>query len=119
MFNFDKLIDAGVDIEDLRKRLMGNDSLIPIFIKKFSDDTNFSSLKEAFAEKDMKKAEMASHTLKGMCGNLSLTKLFVLFTEQVNLIRSNDYDKAENMMSEITDTYENAIANINIWLAEK
>lgn len=119
MNDYDKLIEAGIDIEDLRNRLMGNDSLISLLIKKFCEDKNFEILKESFAEKDMKKAEIASHTLKGMCGNLSLTKLFSLFTEQVNHIRVGEYDRAEKMMAEITEIFENSMSKILEWLSEE
>ncbi len=117
MANYEKLLQAGVDVNGFLKRLMGNEILVKTFIKKFTEDKTFESLKLAFEEKDMKQAEMASHTLKGMCGNLSITELYVLFTEQVDLIRAGEYERAENMMKIITPKYDLSICYMQQWLA--
>ncbi len=114
----EKLTKAGIDVDSLLKRLMGNDSLIKVFIKKFVDDNTFCELKAAFDEKDMKKAEVKSHTLKGMCGNLSLDELYNFFTEQTNLIRCGDYEKAEGMMPEISKNFAQSIGFMKEFLEE-
>ncbi len=119
MVNYDILIDAGIDTDGLLKRLMGNESLVKIFVNKFLQDTNFESLIEAFGNGDMKKAETASHTLKGMCGNMSLNRLFDLFTAQVSLIRSGEFEKAESMMAEISSEYEKSIRTMNEWASKE
>ncbi len=115
---YEKLVAAGIDIEGLLKRLMNNDSLVKVFIKKFTEDKTFQQLVDSFEEKDIKKAEMMSHSLKGMCGNLSLTRLYKLFTEQVDLIRSGELSKAENMMTVINEVYSNSIEYMNKWLCD-
>ncbi len=117
MENYTKLTNAGIDIEGLLKRLMGNASLVRVFIKKFTEDATFAELKSAFSSKDSAACEMASHTLKGMCGNLSLTELYALFTKQVNLIRAGDMDGAYGMMQNISAVYGNAVALMTEWLA--
>ncbi len=119
METYEILIQAGVDMDGLLKRLMGNAALVRMFIGKFIQDKTFEDLQQAFAQQDMQKAEMASHTLKGMCGNLSLTLLFELFTKQVNLIRSHEYAKAEAMMGTITAAYADAVSHMNRWLQEQ
>ncbi len=116
--SFETLKKAGIDIDSFLKRLMGNESLVKIFIKKFCEDTNMEALREAFREKDMKKAEIASHTLKGMCGNLSIEALYTLFTEQVNAIRRGDDTSAEKMMPEIETTFAEVLDGMRAWLNE-
>ncbi len=118
MNKFDKLIAAGIDTDALLKRLMGNTSLVRVFVSKFTEDKTFLALEDAFGKKDMKAAEMASHTLKGVCGNLSLALLYKLFSEQVDLIRKNEHAKAFEMMGEIHPVYESAIMNMREWLEE-
>ncbi len=118
MVNYEKLTKAGMDVDAFLARLMGNASLLKVFVGKFISDTNFKSLCDAFVEGDMKKAEMASHTLKGMCGNMSLTELFALFGEQTNLIRAGESIKAERMMDIITQKYETAISFMKVWHSE-
>ncbi len=110
---------AGIDIDDLMKRLMQNASLVKIFIKKFLEDKNYTVLTEAFKQGDLKMAEGASHTLKGVCGNLSVKPLFALFQEQVALIRAGEGAKAEAMMPRITEEYEKTVLHMNKWLNEQ
>ncbi len=119
MANYDNLIKAGIDMESLLKRLMGNASLVSVFIKKFLQDKTFEELKTAFLNNDIKQAEFKSHTLKGMCGNLSINELYELFSEQTNLIRSNEFEKAQNMMPYITDLYNKTIFQMTLWIEEK
>ncbi len=116
VMNYDELLLAGMDIPDLLNRLMNNDKLIGLFVKKFLEDANYQKLVDAFISSDIKAAESASHTLKGMCGNLSLKKLFALFTEQVRLIRSLDFIAAEAMMEQISREYENTVLHMKNWL---
>ncbi len=118
MVSYEKLTKAGINIDTLQNRLMGNSSLIKVFVNKFVADTNFKSLVAAFSEKNMEKAEHASHTLKGMCGNMSLDELYALFTTQVNLIRAKECDEAEAMMGEISEAYTNAVTLMKEWAAE-
>ncbi len=118
MENYTTLAKAGIDVEGLLKRLMGNASLIRVFIKKFTEDKTFEALKSAFEAGDSGACEMASHTLKGMCGNLSLTELYSLFTEQVNMLRSGNIADALGMMEKITEIYNKAVALMCEWLLE-
>ncbi len=118
MENTERLVNAGVDVDALLGRLMGNASLVRVFIKKFAEDQTIIKLEQAFAKRDAKAAEMASHTLKGMCGNLSLTELFALFTEQVNLLRTGMYDSAEAMMDTISKKYQDTLLEMKVWLEE-
>ncbi len=118
MGNYEKLVQAGINIDTLMNRLMGNTSLIKLLVSKFTADRNFADLSEAFDAGDMQAAERASHTLKGMCGNMSLDALFALFTEQVNLIRTGEGHRAAAMMPEISVAYERAVTCMCEWVAE-
>ncbi len=116
--SYEQLTAAGIHVEELMNRLMGNGSLIRLFVCKFMEDQNYANLRAAFAEGDMKKAEYASHTLKGMCGNMSLDTLYGLFSKQVNLIRRGEYAAAEGMMGDIHAAYATAITHMQAWLDE-
>lgn len=48
-------------------------------LKKFLDDKTFANLVKAVSEGSGEAALAASHTLKGVCGNLSIERLFELF----------------------------------------
>lgn len=69
------LAEAGVDTEDALRRFLGNEALLLKFLARFGQDENFPRLREAMARGDEKAAFEAAHTLKGVCGNLSLQEL--------------------------------------------
>ena len=103
---------AGIDTADALARFMGNEALLERFLKKFLDDPNYGALKAAMAMGDQAGAVTASHTLKGMCGNLSMSRLSALFTSQVALLRQDDMAGAAGLMPEIAQAYEEAAAAI-------
>lgn len=110
------LTNAGVDVKGGIERFVGNEDLFARMLKKFLDEPSYGRLVAAIADNDRKEALAASHTLKGLCGNLSLTRLFELFSEQVALIRDDEWDKAVGMMSDISKSYDEMTGAIRSWL---
>ena len=104
------LVNAGIDVDDLVARCMGNVQLAERLLQKFSMDANYRTLCQAAQDKDRDKALQAAHGLKGVCGNLSMTTLHALLTERVLAMRSGDWEKAEHLMPEIVCTYEEVTA---------
>lgn len=64
----------GGDYEDVSARLR-SDRLIQKFLLKYLDDPSFDQLCAAMAAKDREEAFRAAHTIKGVCQNLSFTRL--------------------------------------------
>lgn len=108
------LSDAGINVDEVMERFMGNERLLERMLKKFAADTNFAKLREAVENNDGENALTASHTLKGMCANLSMTGLTSLFTSQVELFRGGDTEAAFGMMPEITAAYERILDTIRV-----
>lgn len=117
--NFDLLKNAGIDAEDAVKRFMGNESLYAKMLRKFLDDENYENLVRAIPEKNESGALTASHTLKGLCGNLSMNELFRLFSEQVALFRADKWEEACAMMPEISENYTKITNTIKAWLEQR
>lgn len=109
----EQLESAGIDVKDALSRFMGNANLLEKFLKKFPDDQNYKKLCEALEADDAEAALAASHTLKGVCGNLSMTELSGLLTEQVREFRVGEYSSAKELMPKITAAYERTVAAIN------
>jgi HPt (histidine-containing phosphotransfer) domain-containing protein len=65
-----------VDIEEGRKRVMGNTKLYIKLLLKFKTDPNLEAFFAAVAERDYEKAQGLVHTIKGIAANLSLTGLY-------------------------------------------
>lgn len=97
---------AGIDVQSALERFMDNEMLLERFLKKFLDDPNYGKLKAAQAAGDREGAVIASHSLKGVCGNLSMTGLFDLLTRQVGLLRAEDWAGAMELMPGIDEAYE-------------
>lgn len=100
-----QLISAGIDVDSALERFMENEALLERFLKKFLNDENYSKLLKALEQDDMEMALTAAHTLKGVCGNLSMDSLFRLLTQQVQAFREGDKDTARKLMPEITKEY--------------
>ncbi len=116
--NYKELEEAGIDIASLTERLMGNKALIKRFMGRFVENEDYSALVQAIKASDWKSACAAAHTLKGMCGNLSMVGLFDLFSQQVALLRAGENEKACALMIGIAEKYENTISHISRWLDE-
>ncbi|MCR5318489.1 MAG: Hpt domain-containing protein [Treponema sp.] len=65
----------GGSYEDVIQRL-GSDSLIERFVKMFPSDESYANLCKAMDEKNWSEVFGASHTLKGICANLSFKNLY-------------------------------------------
>ena len=108
----DQLEAAGIDIESALERMMGSEALLERLLGKFLDDPQYPALRTALEAGDMERAVSAAHTLKGVCGNLSMTGLYGLFTRQVDALRAGDLPLARGMMAEIAPAYERVMAAI-------
>lgn len=107
-----QLLQVGIDVDAAMERFMNNEGLLKRFLVKFLDDRNFLSLQEAVKAGDSVQAVTASHTLKGVCGNLSMTRLFGLLARQVELFRENRWEEAVAMMEELSQAYEQTCQGI-------
>lgn len=107
-----ELIEAGIDVDEVLERFMNNEGLLKRFLKKFLEDPNYRNLQSALERKDMDTAATAAHTLKGVCGNLSMTELFMLLTRQVDLLRRGDWEEARALMIQIAPAYEKVCRGI-------
>lgn len=100
------LLEAGIAVEDALERCMGNEMLLERLLDKFTEDKTYAELLQAMTEKKQDQAVHAAHTLKGVCGNLSMERLYHLLEKQVEVLRQNDWDSAEDLMPAITQAYQ-------------
>jgi HPt (histidine-containing phosphotransfer) domain-containing protein len=64
-----------INVEDGMKRVMNNSKLYAKLLAKFKEDRSINDIESALAASDMPKAQIATHTLKGVSANLSLVEL--------------------------------------------
>ena len=79
------------------------------FVYKFLDDKSFTCLKRLWVNKDYEEALRAVHTLKGICQNLSFTRLFESSSLVTKALKENDWNKAVDMMPQLSKDYYETI----------
>lgn len=114
-----ELVLAGVDVQDMMARLVNNEKLARMIVGKFLQDPTYEKLCQAVAQEDWTQAEFHCHTLKGVCGNLSLKELFQLLQKQLCLFRTGQPRQAAEMMPQITGKLDIAKAHMALWIMEQ
>ena len=112
------LISAGIDADDALERLMGNESLLERFLKKFLEDENYAMLVKAAGQGDGDGAFRAAHTLKGLCGNLGMDRLLAAVSKTVEKLRSHQaetlpQDFLKDELLEVTRAYDEVVQAIS------
>lgn len=107
-----RLQAGGIEVDSALERMMGSEALLERFLGKFLADPNYDRLCRAVADRDEAAALTAAHTLKGVCGNLSMTALFETLTAQVAEFRAGDWAAAAGRMPTVTRAYQQAVRAI-------
>ena len=101
-----RLKEAGMDTDAALRRFVGSAELYGKFLNKFPEDENFSRIAPALEKNDYEAVLTAAHTLKGVSGNLGMTRLFNACSHTVALIRAEKYDEAKQFYSELKAAYD-------------
>lgn len=88
-----KLIESGADVESTLKRFMGNEAMYEKFLKKFTDNSNYSGLEESIRTKDYEEAFKCAHTLKGVSANLGLDPIYKAASDLTEEVRGKANDE--------------------------
>lgn len=101
----------GGSYEEALSRLM-NDAFITRFLRKFHDGYSLKELNEAYQNNDAKKVFEVSHALKGVIGNLALTKLFNYasnITEATRNVSSLSEANIENELKSFNENFDKTL----------
>ncbi len=103
-----------VNLGTAMERFVDNEELLMRFLGKFSQDASFGVCEAAMKEKRYEDAFKAAHTLKGLCGNLSLDALYEVVSKEVELLRNGIYPEAEEFFPEVAKKYEETLEILSI-----
>ncbi len=78
--------ELGADYDDVMCRLR-TDERIKKFLLKVADDKSFELLTESLEAHNIEEAFRAAHTLKGVCLNLSISKLYSVASDMTEALR--------------------------------
>lgn len=102
----DCYIKFGGDFDEVLGRLR-REQTVQKFVCKFLDDKSFYLFESSMGNKDYEEALRAVHTLKGICQNLSFTRLFESSNFVTKALKENDWNTAVEMMPKLSmDYYE-------------
>jgi hypothetical protein len=100
------LENAGIDMDEVLERFMGNTGLMDKFFSKFLNDMNYTKLNTAILCGDASGAFLAAHTLKGLCGDLYFKDLGKIVCKQTYLLKGGDMESATAIMPQVAQEYE-------------
>ncbi len=102
---------VGGDYSEVSARLV-SEKLILKYVKRFVDDAEYDNLISAIQKADVKEAFRAAHTLKGNCATLGLCNISrdaSVITEILRNADEIDYEKIENALTSLKESYESTI----------
>ncbi len=100
---------VGGDAKENVARLGGNTALVKRLLGKFAQDASFGDLCNALEQNDTETAFCSAHTMKGVCANLGLQKLFTKVSHITELLRAGDLENAKIYLSELTEEYKTTL----------
>lgn len=108
------------DYNEVMKRLP-RETMVIKFIFRFLDDKSYDQLMTAVENSDYKSAFMASHTIKGLCQNLSFTKLYESSHIITEALRNENPDKAliTELAEKVREDYMATVNAIKTFKAEQ
>lgn len=107
----------GGDYSDVFARFQ-SDRLVQKFVLKYPDDRSFDLLCSAMEKKDYEEAFRAAHTIKGMCQNLSFTKLLNSSSQLSDALRNGRISDAYRLMEQVKKDHLAAISAIKTFREE-
>ena len=88
MLTVEKLRQFGANVDEGLQRCLNNEAFYLKLVSRFLEDKSFDKLKEEISNGNLEEAFKASHALKGVLGNLSLTPLYEIIYELTELLRN-------------------------------
>lgn len=98
----------GGDYDGVLGRLK-REALVEKFVVKFLDDKSFALFESSMKNGDCAEALRAVHTLKGICQNLSFTKLYESSSLATQALKENNMQKAAALLPQVSEDYRRII----------
>lgn len=98
--------------------LLPNEAKMQKFLFMFLEDENYQRLAAALPKKKYEEAFRAVHTLKGVCSNLRITRLYDSASKLTEALRSASYNEAEECMKQVDRDYECTVEAIKSYRQE-
>lgn len=104
--------------DDVMGRLR-SDRLVQKFVLKFLDDGSYDLLCDSMSGGNTQEAFRAAHTIKGMCQNLSFTRLERSSTALTEALRGGDIASATQLLPAVKEDYAQTCEAIRAYKASQ
>lgn len=104
---------AGVDMNTVMSRFMGNETLYIKFLMRFVEDENFRNMQSMFQQGNLEEAFKAAHTLKGLIANLGLDGIMRSVTTITERLRNGNTEGVSELMQQAEWEYEKIMDILN------
>lgn len=94
----------GSDYADALGRLR-SERLVQKFVLKFLDDGSYNLLMQSMEAQNYGEAFRAAHTIKGVCQNLSLSRLLASSSALSEALRNGYTPEADPLLSQVQEDY--------------
>ena len=99
------------DYTSVKDRLQ-NDALIEKFLIKFLADESYANILKNLEAQNLEEALRAAHTLKGVCQNLGLDRLYKSSYDVTEALRNGKNDVTSEMMEKLESDYDITVSSI-------
>lgn len=106
MITIEKLDSFGADTAEGLARCCGMESLYLKLVQMVPDESNFDKLETSLANNDLDAAFEAAHALKGVLGNLSLTRMVEKTSQITELLRARTQMDYTPLLNELLSMKE-------------
>lgn len=96
-----------------------SERMIQKFILKFPKDESYNLLCRSWDSKDYQEAFRAAHTIKGICQNLSITRLGNSAARLTDALRGGWTPEADALVEEVKRDYQDTVGAIQDFEAGK
>lgn len=120
--NVNELYEEIGNYQEARSRLM-NDKLMGRFVTLFLEDPSYAELVKAHEEKNVEDTFRAAHALKGVSGNLALTRIYGISSAITEIYRSRkeipeDEAQVENLFASLKEEYARVSKTIRSFISD-
>ena len=105
------------DYDEVFARLR-SEKMVQKFVLKFLNDKSYELLETSMETKNYEEAFRAAHTIKGVCQNLSFTKLYESSNCLTENLRSGYGEKTDGLVRQLEEDYRQTITAIQALQAE-
>ena len=107
------LAAAGLDYEDGVRRCGGSPELYEKLLELFLEDSNMAEARQHLEAQDLDGFFGNIHEVKGMSGNLSITELYRISSQVVELLREGNGEEAAQRFADLEVAYADATKAIS------